>query len=203
MPMLKNTCHERYAQGLASGMKRIDAYVAAGYSRSPANATRLAHDPRIERRVHEILAVSAERAVISRQRIQEELACIAFSDLRSAVKWTSIAVKTSIDDDGKPVMTVCNQVEIIDSGKLPEAIARAIGEVSQTREGSLKIKMHDKMKALELLGKDLGMFVADEDRPPDQPLTPITKEMDPAQAREAYLETLKATPERVAKITQH
>lgn len=35
---------------------------------------------------------------------------------------------------------------------------RAISEVSLFKDGTFKFKLHDKLKALELLGKHLGMF---------------------------------------------
>jgi phage terminase small subunit len=77
------------------------------------------------------------------QRILEELMRIAFFDIRDVLSWT---------DTG---------VAFIDSTKIDENAARAISEIKETANnfgGSRSIKMHDKLKALELLGRYAGMF---------------------------------------------
>jgi hypothetical protein len=42
-------------------------------------------------------------------------------------------------------------------------VARAIAEVAQTDKGSVKIKMHDKLGALDKLARALGMYQPIED----------------------------------------
>jgi hypothetical protein len=56
MPVVSNTRHELFAQGLARGQKTAKAYVAAGYAEKGArqNATRLSRDPQIRARVEEL-----------------------------------------------------------------------------------------------------------------------------------------------------
>jgi hypothetical protein len=54
MPPLPNVKHEKYAQGLASGMKQIEAYQDAGFSPSAGNASSLAKKPHIRERVLEL-----------------------------------------------------------------------------------------------------------------------------------------------------
>jgi len=44
-------------------------------------------------------------------------------------------------------------------GEWPEDIARAIAGVEIEDDGSTKVKLTDKIKALELIGKEMGMFV--------------------------------------------
>ena len=54
-----------------------------------------------------------------------------------------------------------NTMKVKDTDLLPKDIQESIEEISETRTkegGSLKIKMHSKSKALELLGKYAGMF---------------------------------------------
>lgn len=54
-----------------------------------------------------------------------------------------------------------NEMEVKDTNSLPKEIQESIEEIAETRTkegGSLKIKMHSKSKALELLGKYAGMF---------------------------------------------
>lgn len=72
-----------------------------------------------------------------------ELRRVAFGDLRKSVKW---------GPDG---------VTLVDSSELSDDDAAAISEVGETKSengGSLKIKRHDKLKALELLGRHLGFY---------------------------------------------
>lgn len=44
------------------------------------------------------------------------------------------------------------------SEELSHAQAAAIAEFSLTKEGSVKLKLHDKVKSLEMLGKHIGMW---------------------------------------------
>ena len=48
-------------------------------------------------------------------------------------------------------------LEIKDTGNLPPELGAALSSVERTSTG-LKLKFYDKLKALELLGKLLGMF---------------------------------------------
>ena len=73
----------------------------------------------------------------------KELARVAFSDPRKIFQWGPYGVT------------------LLQSSDLTDDEAAAVGEVSQTTSengGSIKAKLHDKLKALELLGKHLGMF---------------------------------------------
>jgi phage terminase small subunit len=47
---------------------------------------------------------------------------------------------------------------MLDSAEIDDDTAAAIAEVSQTRDG-IRIKFHDKLGALEKIGKHLGMLV--------------------------------------------
>lgn len=153
MPILTNSSHELFAHAIAKGKSASDAYEAAGYARHDGNAGRLSKNEKIRARVEEILGAAADRAGITRERIQAELAKIAFADIRKAVRWgDGIVIK---DEDGSE--HVLNDVSLISSDEIDEDTAAAISEVSRSVSG-MKIKMHDKQKALELLGKDIGMF---------------------------------------------
>ena len=50
------------------------------------------------------------------------------------------------------------KMQIADFAKLPENIKKAIQSIKQGKDGTIEIKMHDKLKALELQAKHLGMF---------------------------------------------
>ena len=76
----------------------------------------------------------AERCGVTRPRIVDELARRA-----------------------RPSRSV-SRVTVLDSATLSDDAAAAVAEVSQSANGSLRIKLHDKPAALEKLGRTFGMF---------------------------------------------
>ena len=78
---------------------------------------------------------------ITKQKILQELGTIAFARATDLV-----AVQ-----DG--------QLVVADTGELEE-LAPAIASVEKS-SGGLKVKFYDKLKALELLGKAVGLFEGD------------------------------------------
>lgn len=156
MPVLKNPKHELFAQQVAKGVALDDAYEAVGYARSSKNAARLRKNEGIQRRIEEILSQAAVIAQVEVAQVLDELAKIAFSDVRRAIRWgDGILVRN--EETGE--MQLANGVALIASDKIDDRTAAAISEISQTATGGLKIKFHDKKGALEMLGKHLGMFV--------------------------------------------
>ncbi|MGJ0533831.1 terminase small subunit [Methylocystis sp.] len=158
MPVLENPRHEIFAREIAKGASQREAYRSAGYQGDErsmdANAARLIADDRVSLRIQEIQAAAAKRAEITIERTLLELAKIGYADIRKAVRWgEGIAIK---DVDGNEAIS--NGVAMLDSAEIDDDTAAAIAEVAQTRDG-IKIKFHDKLGALEKIGKHLGMFV--------------------------------------------
>ncbi len=112
----------------------------AGYSRSSPRDQSPLHSPAvraaIEARVRDLRARN-EHLV---DRVVEELCRIAFADLRDAVEWGPDGVRVRPSRDLTPELT------------------SAVCEVSEDRHGRVRLKKHDKVRALELLGRHLGMF---------------------------------------------
>lgn len=117
----------------------------AGYSDASAHSygPHLLQTPRIraaiDARLEELLRVAG----IEQLRVLQELAAIAFLDPREAMAW------------GKGLI-------LEDSDRIPDHVARAVAEVGEATDkfGNtlMKLKFHSKPKALELLGRYLGMF---------------------------------------------
>jgi phage terminase small subunit len=82
-----------------------------------------------------------ERTQVTIDMVVAELAKIAFSDLKDFVKWSK---------SGRIGLRPCDQVD----GRVLAAIEETVNGKSRTK----KVKLYDKLKALELLGKHLGMF---------------------------------------------
>jgi phage terminase small subunit len=75
------------------------------------------------------------------------------------VSWRNeLITRTEKGKDGEPVMVVMPRVTIVDADKISDEAAAAVAEVSQTVNGALRVKMHDKHAALVSLGRYLGMF---------------------------------------------
>jgi phage terminase small subunit len=116
-----------------------------------------------------------EMGGITRSRVVEELAAIAFVDIREAVTWDEFSQDVAPGDvfviDGKEhvakeggvTCVVRQRVNLQAPTQMEARVARAIAEVSQTDKGSVKIKMHDKLGALDKLARALGMYQPIED----------------------------------------
>jgi len=157
--MLENPRHELFAQALAVGRTSEEAYIEAGFKAHRGNAQRLARDERIRERVRQLLGAAAERAEVSVERVLRELARIAFSDIRKAVRWQDVEI--AVEADGQRRLVPAG-VRLKSSDEIDDDMAAAIAEVVQTPQGP-KIKLHDKRAALIDLGKHLGLFVGKSD----------------------------------------
>ena len=151
MPILSKPKYELFAQELAKGTKAGAAYVAAGFNAHASNAVRLSKNEHVAARVAELLAVGAERAGVTVQRIVEELAKIGFANMADYMR---------AGEGGDPYL---------DFSALTRDQAAALSEVTveDFKDGRgeeardvrrIKFKMHDKLNALEKLGKHVGMF---------------------------------------------
>ena len=139
MPLLADPAYEIFAQSVAKGKSQSEAYVIAGYKENGSNASQLAAVPEVAARITEIKQVGAAAAQVTVTRVLGELARIGFADITQMVTIV----------DGK--------AQILDSAQLSADVKAAISEITQGREG-LKVKFHDKTRALEQLGRHLGLY---------------------------------------------
>jgi len=139
MPVLNNSRHEIFANVIARGETISRAYVLAGYKENDANATNLSRLPHIAERIQEIKGRAADRAQVTAERVLRELARLGFADITEAVSVSR------------------GKVKIKDTKDLDPDLRAAIAEIRAGRDGTV-VKFHDKVAALEKLGKHLGMF---------------------------------------------
>lgn len=126
-------------------LNATQAAIRAGYSEKTANeqGARLLANVSVSQAIAAAQAKREQRTEITADRVVAELAKIAFADPRELMEWGPEGVKLK------------------DSADLTEEQAASVSEVSETTTkdgGSLRLKKHDKVKALELLGRHLGMF---------------------------------------------
>jgi phage terminase small subunit len=155
-------------------LNATQAAIRAGYS--PKSARQVGH---MNMKNHDIMAAIdtafMELGGITRSRIVEELAAIAFADIREVVTWEEVSHdvapgdvyvidgKERVAKDGGVTCVVRQRVNLQAPTQMEPRVARAIAEVSQTDKGSVKIKLHDKLAALDKLARALGMYQPIED----------------------------------------
>lgn len=145
------------------------AALAAGYS--PAGAHTRGHEnskcPECMAEVARLRALEDEKFLIRKNEVIRELAILAMSDLGDVLEWGQEPVE---DDEGLPVTLPNGEpvmrpvVTPVNSRAIPPALRRAISEVSMSDKGTFKVKMHDRMKALEMLARIHGLFEKDNEQ---------------------------------------
>ena len=104
-----------------------------------ASASRLLRNVKVKEYIEELQSKVEEKAVVTIGNIVDELAAIAFID-RTGI--------SSIDN---------NNVKMTNTDKLTKNQKKVIASYKETKYG-VAVETYDKLKALELLGKYLGMF---------------------------------------------
>ncbi len=137
---------QRFVEEYLVDLNASQAIIRAGYkgARPDEAGRRTMRNREVQNAIDVALAGRSKRTEITADRVVLELARIAFVDPRKVFKWGP------------------HGVTLIDSDSLTEDEAAVIAEVSETTSesgGSIRGKQYDKIKALELLGRHLGMFV--------------------------------------------
>ena len=146
---------KRFADEYAIDFDAKAAAIRAGYSETTArNAAAWIHEehpekPELRALIDQKLARMSRRSGVTAERLIHELALVAFANI--------------------------NDIVDPDTGELLNDISRedaaAVSEVRVSRKGS-EVRMHDKLRAIELLGKRLNLFDekitlrGDKDAPP-------------------------------------
>ena len=138
---------ERFVEEYLVDLNATQAAIRAGYSARSArgNAYGLLKRPEVKAAVARGRARLARSSQVTAERVIQEYATLAFSDLRELADWGPEGVVP------KP------------SSELGAEAARALAEVSDTRSrsgsGTVKVKLHDKKGALDALARHLKLFV--------------------------------------------
>lgn len=126
-----------------------------------SNGSRLLRNDKIKEYISQRQKELEKKTGVTQQRIIDELAGIAFSN---GTDFAQIVEKEyqqkNYDREGNYKGTETRKyktLELTETDKLTDAQKAAVAGIKQTANG-LEIKTNDKVKALELLGKHLGMF---------------------------------------------
>ena len=106
-------------------------------------ATQLLDNTRIMEEINKIRQPAMEKNKVTQDKIINELALVAFNDMKEFAEWKD------------------RNIILKDSNELGD-MSRAVSSISETLNNrgdkALKVKLYDKLKALELLGKYFNMF---------------------------------------------
>ncbi len=133
------------------------AAIRAGYSARSAEVTgsRMLSNAKVAEVIRAAMERRAKKSDITVEMVLAELKCVAFTHMGKLARWNA------------------SGVEFKDSNGLTEDELATVSEITETTNqhgGSLKVKQYDKVRALELIGRHLGMWndkleIVDEDRP--------------------------------------
>lgn len=130
------------------------AAIRAGYSEKTAAATaaRLLRNVNIQNEISHRQRDLQKRTEVTQDRVVKELARVAFAD---ATDYACVETLTYENEDGtvSPVQIVSPK----DTDTLSDDQRAAIAGIKHGANG-IEVKLHDKIKALELLGRHIGMF---------------------------------------------
>lgn len=156
---------KRFCEEYLIDLNATQAAIRAGYSPKTAEqtASRLLRNVKVQEYIAKRQKELSRSTEITQERVIKELALIAFSnnaDYAHVVEKkmqveAGGALVDVLDKDGNPVMY--RTVEPVPTEELTEEQKRALAVIKKGRDG-LEVKSCDKVKALELLGKHLGIF---------------------------------------------
>lgn len=147
---VSNDQHERFCQEYLVDLNGAKAAERAKYSKKTARvqASQLLTKLNIQERIAELKAKRSERTQVNQDMVIKELLILALSDIED---YAEVVNQYGID-----------RIKLKLFKDMNPGVTRAIKSISEhvTKDGvQLKFKLHGKEKALELLGKHIGMFV--------------------------------------------
>lgn len=142
-----NPQHQKFVDCYLVHLNQARAAEEAGYAHPPVAGARLMQREDVKEAIVKAMEVRGKRVAVTQDAVVKELAKIAFGDPRKVMSW---------GPDG---------VKLVPSEELSDDAAACVAEVAETisesEKGSsrnIKVKLNDKVAALTLLGRHLGMF---------------------------------------------
>ena len=145
-------------------LNATQAAIRAGYSRHTASEIGYENlrKPKIMSAIEEALR---QFGGITQTRLIEELGRLAFSDIGNVVAWDNDVEHVNTAVLGGPkgeaagvTKVITFRVTVLPSAKIDPAARAAVASISQGVGGELRIKMHDKIPAIDKLARVLGMY---------------------------------------------
>jgi phage terminase small subunit len=132
---------QRFVEDYLVDLNATQAAIRAGYSARTAYS--IGHEnlnkPEIQAAIQAARQRLAESAAVQAEDVVRELKKVGFADIRIFVEWGPDGLRLKPSDEIRNGLGAC------------------ISEISQGKDG-IRLKLHPKLKALELLGHYLGIF---------------------------------------------
>lgn len=156
---------EKQARFVAEYLVDLNATEAAkraGYSEKTAYSIGFENlkKPEIQEAIQQAKEARAARTGITQDRVIQELARVAFANGTDFAKVVSSECPvTTVDEDGivREVVRRTQRVVLVDTDHVDPEKRAAIAYIKEGKHG-IEVSSYDKVKALELLGKHLGLF---------------------------------------------
>ena len=160
---------EKFIQELIKGKSQREAYREA-YPASKkwldtavdCEASKLFSTTKVLQRYNEIHDRLMERAtqdaIMSAEEVLKELSILGRAKIDDFLKVDDIEYIAGVDEKGNPIKQTVRTVEIFRTEDIGKDKIKAISEIRQTKDG-IALKLNDKQKALETLGRHWGLFV--------------------------------------------
>lgn len=145
---------KRFCDEYLIDLNATQAAIRAGYSEKNADkiGSELLGKTRVSEYIQQRKKERVERTEITQDFVLRELLAIASANTTDYAK---VVEKVGVDKDGKTVFY--RTVEPTLTEDLTEDQKKALAVIKEGRNG-LEVRPHDKVRALELLGKHLGMW---------------------------------------------
>lgn len=160
--MALNDRQKRFVAEYLVDLNATEAAIRAGYSEKTAYSIGFENlrKPEIAAAIQKAIEERQMRTEITQDMVLREIANVAFANGTDFAKVVCREVPmTTVDEDGKlqTVTKLQQLVEVKDTGKIPPEKRAAIAGIKEGKYG-IEVSSYDKLRALELLGRHLGMF---------------------------------------------
>lgn len=149
---------KRFVDEYLIDMNATQAYLRAGYNVSvkiaESSASRLLRNDKVKKALEERGKRITNKIEITQEKIAQQLAKIAFADIKDLVEWEQVPIMDFNEHDEKVVVGYDKVVKL---KEMSEVDGTLISEIKETKDG-LSFKRADQLKALELLGKYMKMY---------------------------------------------
>lgn len=153
---------KRFCEEYIIDLNATQAAIRAGYSENSAmeQGYQLLQKTSVSGYIQELIKLRSERTQITADQVIKELAKVGFSNISDYLKVYDREVDLGEDEKGNPQKAVIRDVEIFLTENVGKDKMAVVSEVKRTKDG-VSLRLHDKVKALEDLGKHLGIFEKD------------------------------------------
>jgi phage terminase small subunit len=158
---------ELFVQEILKGKSQREAYRIA-YPNCKSNdktidetASKLFATHKVHTRYKELHDRLMERAtqdaIMSAEEVLKELSILGRAKIDDYLKVDDTEYVVGASEDGTPIKQSVRTVEIFRTEDIDKDKIKAISEIRQTKDG-IALKLNDKQKALETLGRHWGLF---------------------------------------------